>query len=131
VKPVPETVAELMVSADVPEEVSVTVSVAGVLTVTSPKERLLVLSVSCGAPPVSCRAKVLVTPPAVAPSVAVVVVLTAATVAVKLALVALAGIVTEAGTVTELLLLDRVTACPPVLAAALSVTVHASVPALV
>ena len=89
------------------------------------------LSVSCGEPPVSCSATVLVTVPAVALSVAVVVVLTAATVAVKAALVALAATVTEAGTVTELLLLDRVTACPPVPAAALSVTVQVSVPAWV
>ena len=131
VKPVPASVAELMVSAAVPDEVSVTVCVADEFTVTSPKARLLVLSVSCGEPPVSCTANVFVTVPAVALRVAVVVVLTAATVAVKAALVALAATVTEAGTVTELLLLDRVTVCPPVPAAALSVTVQVSVPAWV
>ena len=56
-------------------------------------------------------------------------VLTAETVAVKLALVAPAATVTDAGTVTALLLLDRLTAWPPVPAAAFSVTVQASVPA--
>ena len=131
VKPVPESVAELIVSADVPDDVSVTVCVVDVFTVTSPNDRLVALSVSCGATLVSCRANVLVNPPAEAARVAVVVVLTVATVALKAALVALAGTVTEAGTLTELLLLDRFTTCPFVPAAALSVTVHASVPALV
>jgi hypothetical protein len=131
VKPVPDSVAELIVSAAVPEDVSVTVCVVVVLTVTSPNDSVVELSVSCGDPPVSCRAKVLLTPAAVADSVAVVVVLTAATAAVKVALVAFAATVTEAGTVTELLLLARLTACPPAPAAALSVTVQASLPALV
>jgi hypothetical protein len=55
-------------------------------------------------------------------------VLTALAVAVKLALLAPAAIVTEAGTVTALVLLARLTAVALV-AAAVSVTVHASVPA--
>ena len=50
-------------------------------------------------------------------------------VAVKLAVVAPAATVTDEGTVTALLLLDRLTACPPVAAAAFSVTVQESVPA--
>ena len=50
-------------------------------------------------------------------------------VAVKGAVVAPAATVTEAGTVTAELLLASVTASPPAGAAALSVTVHASVPA--
>ena len=62
-------------------------------------------------------------------SVAVWAVVTAETVAVKLALVAPEDTVTEAGTVTALLLLDRLTARPPVPAAAERVTVQASVPA--
>src|ERR1035438_7196325 len=66
---------------------------------------------------------------AVALSVAVWVVVTAATVAVNPAVVAPAATVTEAGTVTEELLLLSVTACPPAGAAALSVTVHGSLPA--
>ena len=54
---------------------------------------------------------------------------TEATVAEKLALVAPAATVTEAGTVTEELVLARPTANPPLGAAALSDTVQASVPA--
>jgi hypothetical protein len=54
-------------------------------------------------------------------------VLTAVAVAVKPALVAPAAIVTDAGTVTEELLLDRLTVVPLV-AAEVSKTVHASVP---
>jgi hypothetical protein len=49
--------------------------------------------------------------------------------AVKLALVAPAVTVTEAGTVTELLLLATLTVKPPLPAAALSETEQASVPA--
>jgi hypothetical protein len=50
-------------------------------------------------------------------------------VAVKLALLASAGTVTVAGTATALLLLVRLTAKPPLAAAAFSVTVQLSVPA--
>jgi len=55
-------------------------------------------------------------------------VVTDKTVAVKAALVAFAGTVTVAGTVTAALLLDRLILRPPLGAAALSVTVQASVP---
>jgi hypothetical protein len=47
---------------------------------------------------------------------------------VNAALVALAGTVTVAGSVTAVLLLNRVTVSPPLAAAAFSVTVQASVP---
>ena len=77
----------------------------------------------------SCRAKVFETLPALAVSVTVAAVLTAVTVAEKLAVVAPAATVTEAGTVTAELLLARLTANPPVAAAAFSVTVQVSVPA--
>lgn len=50
-------------------------------------------------------------------------------VAVKLALVALAGTVTDPGTATALLLLDRFTTNPLPPAAAVSVSVQVSVPA--
>jgi len=96
---------------------------------TLPKARLLVLTVNVGVDAPSCRAKVLDVPPEVAVRVAVAAVLTAVTVAEKLAVVAPADTVTEAGTVTALLLLASVTACPPVGAAELSVTVQLSVPA--
>ena len=56
-------------------------------------------------------------------------VLTEATVAEKLALVAPAATVTEAGTVTEELLLARFAANPPLAAAVFRVTVHGSEPA--
>ncbi len=49
--------------------------------------------------------------------------------AAKLALVAPAGTVTVAGTATALLLLAKLTAKPPLAAAAFSVTVQLSVPA--
>ena len=54
---------------------------------------------------------------------------TAATVAVKLAEVAPAVTVTDEGTVTEAELLARFTVNPPVGAAAVNVTVQVSVPA--
>jgi hypothetical protein len=57
------------------------------------------------------------------------VVLTEAAVAEKLAVVVPAATVTEAGRVTELLLLARLTVKPPLAAAAFSDTVQASVPA--
>src|SRR6185312_8605952 len=60
--------------------------------------------------------------------VAVCAVLTDETLAVKPALAAPAGTVTEDGTVTALLLLDRPTASPPDPAAADKLTVHASLP---
>jgi hypothetical protein len=66
--------------------------------------------------------------PALAVTVSVCVVVTEATVAVNVALDALVGTVTVAGTVTAALLLERLTANPPVGAAAVNVTVHASDP---
>ncbi len=77
----------------------------------------------------SCRAKFFVTPLAPAVNVAVCAVLTAETVAKKLAVVALAATVTVPGTVTAELLLARLTVNPPLGAAALSATVQESVPA--
>jgi hypothetical protein len=56
-------------------------------------------------------------------------VVTADTVAEKLPVVDPAATVTEAGTVTAVLLLARVTANPPLAAATFSVTVQLSVPA--
>jgi hypothetical protein len=58
-------------------------------------------------------------------------VVTAATVAVKVALEVPAATVTEAGVVTPALLLDRATLAPPAGAAALRVTVQLETPALV
>lgn len=79
----------------------------------------------------SCSANVEVEPFAVAVRVAVSEEVIDDTVAAKLALVAFAGTVTDAGTVTEALLLASPTGKPPVGAAAERVTVQLSVPALV
>ena len=54
---------------------------------------------------------------------------TAVIVAVKAAVLAPEATVTDGGTVTAVLLLDRLTAWPPLGAAAFSVTVQLSVPA--
>ena len=78
---------------------------------------------------VSFRLRVFVTPLAPAVRVAVAAVLTGETVAVKLAEVEPAATVTEAGTLTALLLLATLTASPLPIAAVLSVTVQLSVPA--
>jgi hypothetical protein len=66
---------------------------------------------------------------AIAVSVADCMALTDDTVATKLALVSLSGTVTEDGTVTDELLLTRITLNPPLAAAELNVIVQVSVPA--
>ena len=129
VKPVPLSVAELMVTGAVPVEVNVTGSVDAVFTVTLPNAKLAGLMVNVGTAAFSCSAKVLETPPALAVRVTDCAVVTDDTVAVNPALVALAGTTTVAGTVTEVLLLVRPTLTPPLPAAELSVTVQASLPA--
>lgn len=129
VKPAPETATPLMVKAAVPDAVSDKGCVVGVLRLTLPKDRLLVLRLSVAVAGLSCRAKVFVPPPAAAVSVAVWFEVTADAVAVKIALVAPAATVTDPGTVTELLLLESATAWPPAGAAAVRVTEQASVPA--
>jgi hypothetical protein len=128
VKPVPVTVTAFTVTDAVPEEVKVTDWVDGVLISTTPKARVVAFTLSVGTPAPSDRAKVSATLPALAVRVAVCAVLTAETVAVKLAVVEPAATVTEAGTVTALLLLARLTLNPPVAAAAFRVTVQLSVP---
>ena len=129
VNPVPVSVAALIVSGDVPDEVRVTDWLVGVLSVTFPKARLFVLRLRMIVCAFSCSVNTLVLPPADAVSVAVVFDVTAATAALNPAVVDPAATVTEAGRVTDELLLDSVTTVPPAGAAAVSVTVHASVPA--
>ncbi len=129
VKPVPATESALTFTAAVPVEERVSVSVAAVFTFTLPKARLDELTLSVGAEAPSCRAKVTVTLPALAVRVAVWAVLTEVTVAVKVAVVEPAATATVVGTVTAEVLLARLTAKPPVAAAAFSVTVQLSVPA--
>lgn len=128
-KPVPATVAALTVSAELPVEDRVSDCVVVVPTFTLPKATLdeLRLNVIVAAP--SSSPKVFVRPPALADRVTACAVLTAVTVAVKLALLAPAATVTEDGAVTAELLLVRLTLTPPVGAAALKVAVQLSVPA--
>lgn len=125
-KPVPVTDPELMVRADVPVELISTDCVDAVFRVTVPNETLVLPTVHAELPAPSCSDVALLTPPAVAVMVAVCVVLTALAVAVNDALTEPAGTVVDAGTLTEVLLLARVTANPPLGAAAVSVTEHAS-----
>lgn len=77
----------------------------------------------------SSRPAVLATPPALAVSDAVCATLTGETAALKVALAVPGAIVREVGTVTALLLLVKVTASPPLSAAALSVTAQLSLAA--
>ena len=108
-------------------DVSVTLQVSEPAPVTDALVQLIALSAAVTA--FSCTAKVFDTLPAVAVTVAVWAEVTAVTVAVKLALVALAGTCTIAGTVRAVLLLDRLTFKPPDGAADVSVTLHVSEPA--
>jgi hypothetical protein len=135
VKPVPATVALLMVSAVVPVELRISDFWAGAFTTTLPKSRLLALTFSEGfegeetGAGFSCTVNVCDAPFALAVKLADCALLTAAALAVKPALVAFAVTVTEEGIVTAALLLARPTLKPLDGAAALSVTVHVSVPA--
>ena len=88
---------------------------------------LVVLMLSFGTAAFSCRMKGFDAVPALAVTVTVCDVVTEATEAANVALDALAGTVTEAGTVTAVLLLDKVTPNPPAGAAEVSVTVQVSV----
>ena len=129
VKPVPATVAALTVTAAVPVEDRVNVCVVAVFAFTLPKARLEVLTLNVDTEAPNSSAKVFDTLPALAVRVAVCAVLTEVTVAVKVALLALAFTSTEVGTVTAPLLLARRTVNPPLAAAPFSFTVQLSVPA--
>jgi hypothetical protein len=128
VKPAPAIDAPLIVTAVLPVDVKVAEDVAAVFTITSPNDMLVVLVLSVDTAAFNCRTKWSETLAALAVSVTVCVDPTGDTVAVNPALVALAGTITVAGTVTAALLLDRLTFIPFFGAAARSVTVQASVP---
>ncbi len=131
VNPFPETLAALTITGEEPVDESVTDCVDGMPTATLPKATLVELMERVARPGllgVRLRANVLFTPLALDVSVTVCAEVTAATVTVNPAVVALAGTVTEAGTVAAALLLARLTATPPLGAAAARVTVQASVP---
>jgi uncharacterized protein (DUF2237 family) len=127
--PVPDRLPALMLNGAVPLEVRITDCVAGVLTSTLPKPMLEPLTERVLTPAFSWRDAVRVTLPAVAVMVAVCVVVTAEAVAVKAAVVDPLDTVTDAGTVTALLLLVRFTVRPPLVAAEVRVAVQASVAA--
>jgi hypothetical protein len=125
-KPVPVAVIDFTVTAAVPLEVRVTVCVVGVFTATPPKEMLVALRVRADAAAFSCSETAFEVLPVVAVSVADCALLTAAAFAVNDALAAVAGTITELGTVTALLLLARDTLTPPVGADPDKLTVHVS-----
>ena len=127
-KPDPLIVAEFTVTGAVPVDVNVTDCMAAVLTDSLPKTRLVVPIPSVDVPVPNCSAKDSVTVPAFADKVAVCVEEIVPTVAENPALVVPAGTVTDAGTVTVLLLLARPTENPPLGAAAFRVTVQLSAP---
>src|SRR5579863_9978328 len=99
VKPVPASVAALMVTGAVPVELKVTDCVADVFNTTLPKEMLVALIFRVGVNAFNCRAKLLETAPTLAVSVTAWAVPTDDTAAANPALVVLAGTVTVAGTV--------------------------------
>ena len=111
-----------------PVDVNVTDCVAAVFTDSFPKVRLVVLIPNVGVPAPSCNAKDSPTPLALAERITVCAVVDVPTVAENPALVAPDGTVTDAGTVTILLLLARLTANPALDAAPFRVTVQLSVP---
>lgn len=128
IKPVPVNVVALIVTAALPVEESVRVCDARMPTATSPKSTLLVLRVSVGTEALSCSVKLCVTPPALAVRMADCEEPAGEADAVKTALLAPAGTVTAAGTLTSELLLARFTANPPLADAAFSVTEQLTVP---
>ncbi|MFZ0745992.1 MAG: hypothetical protein WAM85_16395 [Terracidiphilus sp.] len=128
VKPVPVSAAALIVTGALPVEVKVTDCVDGVFSATFPKANVAVLMLRVGTVALNCRAKLFETLPEVPVSVTAWAVVTDVTVAENPILVAAAGTVTEPGTVTAELLLDKLMVSPPAGAAPLSVTVQASVP---
>ena len=113
-KPVPVTEIAFTVTAAVPLEVRVRVCVVELFTTTAPNETLVALMVKAGVAAFSCRATLCDELPELALTVADCAVVTEATVAVNDTLLAVAGTVTELGTVTALLLLARATLTPPV-----------------
>lgn len=127
--PLPVALAPLMERAAVPVDFKVMDWEAGEFNATLPNVRLLVLQLMVGTAGVRLRLKVFETWLALAAINTEVAELTELTVAVNCALVALAGTVTLAGTLTAELLLVRPTVTPAPGAALPRETVHVSVPA--
>ncbi len=127
--PVPEIESELIVTAAVPLEVTVTDFVTAVPTETLPNASEVALSPSAGIAAFSCTVTLCDDPFALAAIVAACKVVTEATVAANDAVARPEATVTLAGTVTALSLLATATFTPPDGAAELSDTVHVVVPA--
>jgi hypothetical protein len=117
-----------MVTGAVPVDVNVTGSVVGVFTVTLPNATLAELMVNVGTAAFSCKAKLLETLPALAVRATAWADATDNTLAMNPAMLAFAGTINMAGTVTATLLLARLTAWPPLPAGVISVTVQGSLP---
>lgn len=127
-KPVPLSVAALIVTDAFPVEVNVRPLVAGALTVVLPKARLVELKLSTGVVAFSSSEKVFEVLSALAVSVMDLFAVTAAAFAMNPILLAFSGTVTVSGTVTSEPLLDIFTTKPPLGALLVRVTVQASVP---
>src|SRR4051794_18771278 len=119
-KVIPETVkslpvrdADAAVTGAVPLDVSVSDAEAALFTATLPKTRLVVLTSRAGMVAVSCSENDRATPLAKAVTPATWSDVTHDNVETNAALVTPAGMVTEDGTVTAELLLDKLTLCPP------------------
>jgi hypothetical protein len=111
-----------------PKDVKVTGWVAVVFKATPPNATVVELILRIAVAACNCTTKLFEALPWLAVSVTVWAGPLYDTVAMNPALVAFAGTVTFAGSVTAELLLDKLTLIPPLGAAALSVTVQASVP---
>ena len=126
--PVPVIEAELIVTATVPLEVTVTDFDTDVPTATLPNDSEVVLRLNAGVAALSCSATLFEELFALADTVADCDVVTDDTLAVNEALDAPEATIMLPGTVTEVELLDRATLWPPDGAAELSETLHVVVP---
>lgn len=127
-KPVPVTVGAYTVTGRLPVDDKITDCVAAAFAATLPKAKLLWATLNICVSESNCRARLFETARWLAVSVTAWLAEAHCEVTVNAALVAFSGTVTDAGTVTDELLLDSLTLSPPLGAAALSVTAQASVP---
>ena len=125
--PLPVTATEFTVTAAVPVDVNVTVCVVELLITMAPNETLVAFRLRTGVAAFSCNEADRDVLPDAAVNVMVCALVTAETFAENDALVAVAGTVIEAGTVTALPLLVMETLTPPVGAEPDRLTVQVSV----
>jgi hypothetical protein len=127
--PVPVTDPALRVRGAEPDDVIVTLCVAGVFNATAPKPTVVELNVSAGATAFKVSPNDFFTPIAAAVSVAVWVLRTAGTVTANFAIADPAETLTDAGTFATPSSLHNLTANPFAPAAAVSDTEQLSLPA--